>query len=322
MEPGWVYVLVNSSMPGLAKVGRTSRPPSERVAELSSVTGIATPFVLAFDQPVADCRAAERAVHDELDRRGLRVASNREFFRGSPSEIVRVVLEAAGAMPGAAELGARTRSAQALLEAGDRCRTGLGATLQNTGEAIRLYKLAISRGAIDAYARLGRLYATLYIARPSRAARRRAMTPLRQGAKRGDVTCYVEMATLFAAERHLGNFYKAWGLFFAAQDPSTVDDQTAAFCCRYVDECLALGLEPAGHPVVGAAAQAMVALLVAELAQARGTAAEPRLARTLRWAYLRCPLPTTATSGPPPATPVLLADGEPVGWPEPERIAA
>ena len=35
MEPGWGYVLVNSSMPGLAKVGRTTRSPAERVAELS-----------------------------------------------------------------------------------------------------------------------------------------------------------------------------------------------------------------------------------------------------------------------------------------------
>ena len=88
MQEGWVYVLVNSSMPGMAKVGRTFRLPSERVAELQS-TGVATPFILAYEQVFADCCAAEKAVHDELDRRGLRVALNREFFRGPPSDIIR-----------------------------------------------------------------------------------------------------------------------------------------------------------------------------------------------------------------------------------------
>ena len=47
MEPGWVYVLVNSSMPGIAKVGRTTRAPRDRAAELSGVTGVATPFIVA-----------------------------------------------------------------------------------------------------------------------------------------------------------------------------------------------------------------------------------------------------------------------------------
>ena len=127
MEPGWVYVLVNSSMPGLSKVGRTSRPPAERVAELSSATGVATPFVLAFDQQVADSCAAERAVHAELDRRGLRVASNREFFRGPPSEIVRVVLDVAAPRalapsspgPTSARPVPRPHPAQTLIDAGD-----------------------------------------------------------------------------------------------------------------------------------------------------------------------------------------------------------
>jgi hypothetical protein len=63
MEQGWIYVLVNSSLPGLVKVGRTSRSTQERVAELSAATGVPTPFVLAFDQEFEDCVAAEQSVH-------------------------------------------------------------------------------------------------------------------------------------------------------------------------------------------------------------------------------------------------------------------
>jgi hypothetical protein len=91
----WIYVLVNSSIPGMVKVGRTTRRPTDRAAELSGATGVATPFVLAFEQEFSDSVQAEELIHAELDRRGLRVAANREFFRGSPAEIVRVVLDVA-----------------------------------------------------------------------------------------------------------------------------------------------------------------------------------------------------------------------------------
>ena len=41
---GYVYVLINSSMPNLVKIGKTTKDPNERVKELSSATGVATPF--------------------------------------------------------------------------------------------------------------------------------------------------------------------------------------------------------------------------------------------------------------------------------------
>ena len=93
MEQGWVYILVNPTLPGLVKVGRTTRLPSKRVAELSQATGVATPFILVFEQAFADCAAAERDIHRVLDSRGMRVAANREFFRGPTTEIVRLVLQ-------------------------------------------------------------------------------------------------------------------------------------------------------------------------------------------------------------------------------------
>lgn len=72
MAFGYVYLLVNSSMPGLVKVGKTTRPAFDRVAELSGATGVATPFIVAFEQAFADCDAAEQFIHAELERRGLR----------------------------------------------------------------------------------------------------------------------------------------------------------------------------------------------------------------------------------------------------------
>jgi len=55
-----------------------ARLPSERVAELSGVTGVATPFIVAFEQFFTDCDAAERFVNRsprlkrlEADRQAL-----------------------------------------------------------------------------------------------------------------------------------------------------------------------------------------------------------------------------------------------------------
>ncbi len=284
MEQGFIYVLVNSSYPGLAKVGKTTRPPAERAAELSGVTGVPTPFVLAYDQAFADCHAAERAIHAELDRRGLRVAPNREFFRGAASDIIRLILETGdmAAVPAAAV----PETAAALLAAGDRALHGAGDALQDTGEAIRCFKLAAGRGSLEALERLGGIYLRLHEAAPSRATRRRAMAPLKEGARRGNACCYAEMAGLFALEGHRDNVAKAWKLFFAGQAPAADTARFAGFCRRYIDMCLHLGLAPGHLGALRLAGEDLLAALLAEMDRVR---ADPpgrqRAAAALRWAY-------------------------------------
>jgi hypothetical protein len=95
---GYLYLLINPAMPGMVKVGRTSRRPERRASELAGATGVPTPFVVAFDLYVADARAAEAHAHARLEEAGYRVAVNREFFSCSPSEAVRVMLEAGDAV--------------------------------------------------------------------------------------------------------------------------------------------------------------------------------------------------------------------------------
>jgi hypothetical protein len=91
--PGYIYALINYSMPGLIKIGRTTRAPGERGTELSAATGVPTPFVLLFDVLVPDAEAAEAQVHRILEQRGYRVADNREFFTAPPSEVIRLLLQ-------------------------------------------------------------------------------------------------------------------------------------------------------------------------------------------------------------------------------------
>lgn len=289
MEHGWIYVLVNSSIPGLVKVGRTTRSPLERVAELSAATGVPTPFVLAFDQDFEDCIAAEHSVHAELERRGLRIAANREFFRGPPAEIVRVVLEVAAAA-GAAPAVAPARGGIDLLAEGDCHLHGTGETLQDLAEAVRCYRLAAARGSLVALERLGVIFADL--TSRTRADRRRAMRYLKEGARRGNYFCYCEMARLFARDGHLENFAKAWDLFFSRRADAFLaevepgEQRYPVALLAYIETCLVLGVPPRHLAELRAAAEILIAFLLRGLERVRDAPdGRLRLARVLRWSY-------------------------------------
>ncbi len=302
---GWIYVLVNSSIPGMVKVGRTARQPAERAAELSGATGVATPFVLAFEQEFADFVQAEELIHAELDRRGLRVAQNREFFRGSPADIVRVVLQVASLSGGMPAL-APAPSALELLTEGDRHLFGRGDALQDYGEAVRCYRLAATRGSLVALERLGAIF--LRVRGTSRAERRRAMRCLKDGARRGNYYCYCEMTSVFAAERHLQNFAKAWDLFFARradsfnQEAEAGENRYTIALRNYIGACLDLGISPSHMPELRAAAEGILHEVTCALDLLRDAPeARQRLGHVLRWAYQNL-LPVTKL--PPTANPL------------------
>lgn len=93
-KSGVVYLLSNPSMPGLLKIGKTTRSIDERIKELGMATGVPTPFELVYRVHVSDCDAGERFAHAHLDQ--YRFQANREFFK--VSTIVAIdALVAAGA---------------------------------------------------------------------------------------------------------------------------------------------------------------------------------------------------------------------------------
>lgn len=88
---GYVYILVNDSMPGLIKIGRTARNGSVRAKDLSNSTGIPTPFNVAFELSSEEYIGLEREMHSSLAEH--RVASNREFFKCSVDEAIELLKE-------------------------------------------------------------------------------------------------------------------------------------------------------------------------------------------------------------------------------------
>lgn len=88
---GYIYVMINPSLPNMVKIGKTTRHPEERVKELSSATGVPTPFILVFYKDFSDCHIAEKVIHNVLEKRGVRVSGNREFFQISSMEAIELV---------------------------------------------------------------------------------------------------------------------------------------------------------------------------------------------------------------------------------------
>lgn len=76
---GFVYILLNPAMPGMLKIGRTRNSPDERARELSRPTGVALPFVVAWEQRFPHCEKAESQIHQRLEP--YRVRKQREFFQ-------------------------------------------------------------------------------------------------------------------------------------------------------------------------------------------------------------------------------------------------
>jgi hypothetical protein len=91
MAKGFIYILINPAMPGLVKIGRTSGTSEDRAAELSAVTGLPTPFVVAYDWITYDCVVAEEEVHACLE--AMRYSKDREFFRIPLKEAIAIVSE-------------------------------------------------------------------------------------------------------------------------------------------------------------------------------------------------------------------------------------
>lgn len=79
---GIVYILTNQAMPGFIKIGKTENDLAGRIRTLSSSTAVPFEFECYYAARVADCHAAERAIHDAFADH--RPNPRREFFELDP----------------------------------------------------------------------------------------------------------------------------------------------------------------------------------------------------------------------------------------------
>ena len=76
-------------MPGNLKIGFTRANPIERAKQLSSSTGVATPFNVEYSFQCFNAEMLEGELHKFFEE--YRVSNNREFFRLSIDEAKKAV---------------------------------------------------------------------------------------------------------------------------------------------------------------------------------------------------------------------------------------
>ena len=88
-QGGIVYVLENAAMPGIVKIGKTSRDSVEkRLKELYS-TGVPVPFDCVYAARVTNEEEVERAFHDAFGP--YRINPKREFFEIESFQAIAVL---------------------------------------------------------------------------------------------------------------------------------------------------------------------------------------------------------------------------------------
>ena len=87
-KKGFVYVLINPSMPGLVKVGMTKRIPTERTTDDDmDSTGIPTPFEVQYYSFFDDMVEAEKRAHSNLSN----FHYAKEFFKTDVATAVHAI---------------------------------------------------------------------------------------------------------------------------------------------------------------------------------------------------------------------------------------
>lgn len=91
---GHIYVLQNTSMPGIFKIGFTERSVTERLNEINKATGVITPWQVRDFWFTQEPYLAEQEIHNRLSN--YRVEDNREGFAVSFNIARDVIFEVLG----------------------------------------------------------------------------------------------------------------------------------------------------------------------------------------------------------------------------------
>jgi T5orf172 domain. len=226
LDPGFVYILINPTMPGLVKIGKTTRDPEGRASELSGATGVASPFVLVYSEPFQDCSRAEAHVQALIEADGFRVSPSREFFSIGIPDAIKAIQSAkthlentpqtaiSAAFPDfgrSPDVATDATLWAEVLALADEANYGLGDSLQDPDEALRLYKHAANLGSAEACLQAGLLLQRQFNDE------RGAIEQFKEGARRGLADCHAELALAFAEAKKHENALKCWGRYFASE---------------------------------------------------------------------------------------------------------
>lgn len=93
VRPHYVYILTNSSIPGVVKIGHTTRNVPDRVREINAAPGVIFPWEAHFSYKCPNGRMLEEEVHSHLEEMGLRPNKRREGFTIDVTDAIKIIEE-------------------------------------------------------------------------------------------------------------------------------------------------------------------------------------------------------------------------------------
>jgi len=200
-DSGYVYVLINPSIENLVKIGKTTRDPEERAKELSSATGVPTPFIVVYNSYFKNCTKAETFVHAYLENKGFRVSSKREFFEIPIKDAIDAVIKAKdhfgefdndNISQSLDENNYYSNPWDELLEKAESYRYGIN-DIQDDNDAIKYYLKAIKLGYTQGYRDIADIYRDAENPKKS-------FEFYKKGANNGISECYADIASYYIYE--------------------------------------------------------------------------------------------------------------------------
>lgn len=240
MAQGYIYALISSSLQGLVKIGKTVKDPSIRAREISSDTGVPTPFIVAYKVFVSDCDAGELFLHSLLEIKGFRINPKREFFNAPLDVIISSMIELQNKSDFNTQISNNQNNTKLddsfefntedaflneldieqveqipafveVLENAEASYYGHGDTIEDFSEALLLYKHATKLGGIEAYTRIGEMYR---LGEGCNIDFKLALNYLKEGVSKGNENCYFQMALLFWEADNFDNMNKCFRKYF------------------------------------------------------------------------------------------------------------
>lgn len=214
--------MINPSIEGLVKIGKTTRAPEVRAKELSQATGVPTPFYVAFSIEVSDCHYAEEYVYAVLAHNGFNRSPNREFFEMTLKDAIQVLTlsEQYLRQQGGIGLGESAECETeppmlehpgiAILEKAGAVYWGIRDEIKDQKEALRLLYQAKSLDYGPAYTALAEYFMEEAVQSESKQRfegdnyrslelREQALNILNEGARKGHGRCFVKMSEVYSA---------------------------------------------------------------------------------------------------------------------------
>jgi len=88
---GWVYVISNKAMPGIVKVGHSTKDPELRAEELNHA-GSPHPYLVEYEILIEEPYHIEQNVHKSLSSKH----EGKEWFRCTPEDAIAAIKQVAG----------------------------------------------------------------------------------------------------------------------------------------------------------------------------------------------------------------------------------